>query len=88
MPFPPEPPSKRPIGAYRLLAPTAAVRVSQLCLGCMNFGDQWEDALGKCDQKTTEAILDYFYDAGGNFIDTANNYQVSLEHQEISSQFI
>jgi len=31
--------------------------------------------MGKCDKKQTEAILDYFYEAGGNFIDTANNYQ-------------
>lgn len=34
--------------------------------------------MGKCDQKQTEAILDYFYDAGGNFIDTANNYRMSM----------
>lgn len=31
--------------------------------------------MGACDQKTTEGILDYFYEQGGNFIDTANNYQ-------------
>lgn len=32
--------------------------------------------MGECDKKTTFEILDYFYEAGGNFIDTANNYQV------------
>ncbi|KAJ8060629.1 hypothetical protein OCU04_010938 [Sclerotinia nivalis] len=31
--------------------------------------------MGACDQKQSEEILDYFYSAGGNFIDTANNYQ-------------
>ena len=31
--------------------------------------------MGKCDRKTSFEILDYFYDNGGNFIDTANNYQ-------------
>lgn len=31
--------------------------------------------MGTCDQKTVEDILDYFYQQGGNFIDTANNYQ-------------
>jgi aryl-alcohol dehydrogenase-like predicted oxidoreductase len=31
--------------------------------------------MGVCDQKTTEEILDFFYESGGNFIDTANNYQ-------------
>lgn len=41
----------------------------------MNFGNAWESFMGACDQKTTEGILDYFYEQGGNFIDTANNYQ-------------
>ena len=31
--------------------------------------------MGACNQKTTENILDTFYESGGNFIDTANNYQ-------------
>jgi aryl-alcohol dehydrogenase-like predicted oxidoreductase len=31
--------------------------------------------MGACDQKTTEEILDFFYESGGNFIDTSNNYQ-------------
>jgi aryl-alcohol dehydrogenase-like predicted oxidoreductase len=41
----------------------------------MNFGDAWTQLMGKCDKKTVFEILDYFYDQGGNFIDTANNYQ-------------
>lgn len=32
--------------------------------------------MGVCDKNTTFEILDYFYESGGNFIDTANNYQV------------
>ena len=31
--------------------------------------------MGECDKKTTFDILDYFYENGGNFIDTSNNYQ-------------
>jgi predicted aldo/keto reductase-like oxidoreductase len=31
--------------------------------------------MGAMDQKTVEEILDFFYEQGGNFIDTANNYQ-------------
>ncbi|MBE3047376.1 aldo/keto reductase [Candidatus Bathyarchaeota archaeon] len=31
--------------------------------------------MGACDKPTTESILDFFYEQGGNFIDTANNYQ-------------
>ncbi|TVY47646.1 Norsolorinic acid reductase A [Lachnellula occidentalis] len=73
--WPPGPPIRRPLGTYRILAPNASVRVSPLCLGSMNFGDAWQSHMGKCDKKQTEAILDYYYDAGGNFIDTASNYQ-------------
>lgn len=31
--------------------------------------------MGECSKDTTFEILDFFYDQGGNFIDTANNYQ-------------
>ena len=41
-----------------------------LCLGAMNFGDAWEETMGKCDKKTTFEILEFFYEQGGNFIDT------------------
>jgi aryl-alcohol dehydrogenase-like predicted oxidoreductase len=68
-------PPKSPLARYRLLAPSAAVRVSPLCLGTMNFGTRWGHHMGECDRTTTEAILDYYYDQGGNFIDTSSNYQ-------------
>lgn len=71
----PEPP-KSLLGHYRLLAPTASVRVSPLCLGTMNFGTAWNDAMGECSKETAFEILDYYYQNGGNFVDTANNYQV------------
>lgn len=60
---------------HRILSPTAGVRVSPLCLGAMNFGDAWKDMMGECNKQTTFEILDYFFENGGNFIDTANNYQ-------------
>ena len=69
----PQPPTL--LGYYRLLAPSAGVRVSPLCLGAMNFGDAWKGFMGECDKPTSFGILDAFYEAGGNFIDTANNYQ-------------
>jgi aryl-alcohol dehydrogenase-like predicted oxidoreductase len=74
-PLPAAPQPKGPLGRYRLLSPTASVRVSPLCLGAMNFGDAWKGYMGSCDKETTEAILDFYYDQGGNFIDTSNNYQ-------------
>ncbi|GKT80107.1 norsolorinic acid reductase [Colletotrichum tofieldiae] len=73
--LPMAPPPKSPLARYRILSPTASVRVSPLCLGAMNFGDAWKGYMGTCDQKTVEEILDFFYEQGGNFIDTANNYQ-------------
>jgi len=75
MAFNPPAKPKTALGHYRMLAPTASVRVSPLCLGSMNFGDAWKDFMGECNQQTSEEILDFFYESGGNFIDTANNYQ-------------
>ncbi|KAI1409937.1 Aldo/keto reductase [Hypoxylon sp. FL1857] len=31
--------------------------------------------MGTCDKESSFELLDYFYSQGGNFIDTANNYQ-------------
>jgi len=64
------PVAKSLLDFQRVLSPNAGVRVSPLCLGTMNFGDAWEEMMGKCDKKTTFEILDYFYEQGGNFIDT------------------
>ncbi|KAB2581059.1 Norsolorinic acid reductase A [Lasiodiplodia theobromae] len=75
MAFPIPPPPKTALGYHRILSPSAGVRVSPLCLGAMNFGDAWKGFMGECDKKTTFEILDYFFENGGNFIDTANNYQ-------------
>jgi aryl-alcohol dehydrogenase-like predicted oxidoreductase len=41
--------------------------VSELCLGTMYFGY-------RTDERTAFAILDRFLEAGGTFLDTANNY--------------
>lgn len=69
-PFGEAPKAKSLLDFQRVLSPTAGIRVSPLCLGAMNFGDAWEGLMGKCDKKTTFEILDYFYEQGGNFIDT------------------
>ncbi|KNC97827.1 uncharacterized protein SPPG_06823 [Spizellomyces punctatus DAOM BR117] len=77
----PEPPTK--LGYYRLLSPSASVRVSPLCLGAMNIGTAWGDFLGPVTQEDAFKLLDYFYESGGNFIDTANNYQDEQSEQWI-----
>ena len=51
---------------YRVLGRTG-VRVSPLCLGCMNFGDD-------ADEAASFAIIDQAMDAGVNFLDTADVY--------------
>jgi aryl-alcohol dehydrogenase-like predicted oxidoreductase len=71
------------LGRHRILSPTAAVRVSPLALGGMNFGDAWKSFLGECTKETTFELLDYFYEQGGNFVDTAVNYQFGESEQWI-----
>ncbi|MEM9191680.1 MAG: aldo/keto reductase [Myxococcota bacterium] len=55
---------------YRMLG-RSGLRVSELCLGTMSFGDQW--GFG-ADEQTSHQVLDAFAEAGGNFLDTANKY--------------
>jgi aryl-alcohol dehydrogenase-like predicted oxidoreductase len=69
----PEPPTE--LGRYRILSSTAGARVSPLCLGAMSIGEAWKEFMGSMDKEASFKLLDAFYDAGGNFIDTANNYQ-------------
>ena len=67
----PAPPPKTLLARHRVLAPTAAVHVSPICLGGWNFGNASKDILGECNKDTVFQILDYFHDQGGNFIDTS-----------------
>ncbi|PYI02683.1 Aldo/keto reductase [Aspergillus sclerotiicarbonarius CBS 121057] len=81
--FAPAPKPASLLGYHRVLAPTAGVKVSPLCLGAMNFGTTWKDFMGECDKEQSFALLDAFYKLGGNFVDTSNNYQ-----QEESEEWI
>ncbi|KAJ8586322.1 Aldo/keto reductase [Rhizopogon salebrosus TDB-379] len=68
-------PSSR-LSRYRPLSPNAGVHVSPLQLGAMSIGDKWDKfGMGSMDKPSSFKLLDAFYEAGGNFIDTANNYQ-------------
>ncbi|KAL2834456.1 NADP-dependent oxidoreductase domain-containing protein [Aspergillus cavernicola] len=69
----PEPATE--LGRYRVLSSTAGIRVSPLQLGAMSIGDAWEGMMGSMDKESSFKLLDAFVEAGGNFIDTANNYQ-------------
>lgn len=56
---------------YKLLG-RSGLKVSELCLGTMGFGqaNPWG-----IPQKESFDIIDAFANAGGNFLDTANRYQ-------------
>lgn len=73
--FRPAPEPATPLGRYRILSSTAGVRVSPLQLGAMSIGDAWSQFMGSMNKEQSFALLDAFVAAGGNFIDTANNYQ-------------
>jgi aryl-alcohol dehydrogenase-like predicted oxidoreductase len=68
----PEPPTD--LGRLRVLSSTAGIKVSPLALGAMSIGNAWS-SMGHMDKEASFRLLDYFAEAGGNFIDTSNNYQ-------------
>ena len=55
---------------YKLLG-KSGLRVSELCLGTMTFGEDWGWGSSK---EESRKVYDAFLEAGGNFIDTANVY--------------
>jgi aryl-alcohol dehydrogenase-like predicted oxidoreductase len=55
---------------YKLLG-KSGLRVSELCLGTMTFGEDWGWGASKDESRQ---IFDTFVEAGGNFLDTANGY--------------
>ncbi|KAJ7282042.1 NADP-dependent oxidoreductase domain-containing protein [Mycena rebaudengoi] len=71
-----EPSAPTKLGHYRLLSPLAGIHVSPIQLGAMSIGDKWANmGMGAMDKESSFKLLDAYYDNGGNFIDTANNYQ-------------
>ncbi|KAJ6579612.1 Aldo/keto reductase [Mycena vulgaris] len=80
---PPAPPPTK-LGVYRTLSPLAGIHVSPLQLGAMSIGDKWGAmGMGEMDKESSFKLLDAYFDNGGNFIDTANDYQ-----DESSESFI
>ena len=59
---------------YKLLG-KSGLRVSELCLGGMTFGEDWGSMLPGASKDEAKKIFDLFVSKGGNFIDTANVYQ-------------
>ncbi|KAI0700083.1 aryl-alcohol dehydrogenase [Cytidiella melzeri] len=74
--FVPAPPPPTKLGRYRQFAPRAAIHVSPIVLGGMSIGDKWAAyGFGAMDKQSSYKLLDAYFEAGGNFIDTASNYQ-------------
>lgn len=55
---------------YKLLG-KSGLRVSELALGTMTFGEDWGWGASR---EVSQQIFDTYANAGGNFVDTANNY--------------
>ena len=55
---------------YKLLG-KSGLRVSELCLGAMTFGEEWGWGSSKDESRK---VYEAFIEAGGNFVDTANKY--------------
>ncbi len=64
---------------YRIFGERTGLRVSELALGTGNFGTNW----GGADPADARAIFDAYRDAGGNFLDCANFYQLGQAEETL-----
>lgn len=78
---PPNPPTK--LGRYRVLSPNAGIYVSPIQLGGASIGEKWSSWRGEMNKESSFKLLDAYYDAGGNFIDTCCSYQEGTSEQFI-----
>jgi aryl-alcohol dehydrogenase-like predicted oxidoreductase len=76
-------PDGRTTMRYKLLGPSG-LRVSELCLGTMSFGDVW--GFG-ADERESHRIMAAYAETGGNFIDIANKYHEG-QSEEIVGRFL
>jgi aryl-alcohol dehydrogenase-like predicted oxidoreductase len=68
---------------YKLFG-KSGLRVSELALGTMTFGEEWGWGVNKVKSKK---VFDRYANAGGNFIDTANRYTEGTS-EEYVGEFI
>lgn len=75
--FTPSNPPSTKLGILRQLSKRAGVHVSGFQLGAMGLGEETALAasVGQMNKEMAFAMLDAFWDKGGNFIDTAGIYQ-------------
>ncbi|HEY9774136.1 MAG TPA: aldo/keto reductase [Planktothrix sp.] len=75
----------RSLASYYLLG-RSGLRVSPLAFGAGTFGSKWGDHWS-IDKATAKSILQRYFEAGGNFIDTADTYHEG-ESEEITGGLI
>lgn len=68
--FAPVLPPESKLRRYRRLSPNAGVYVSPIQLGGMSIGDKWD--MGAGSKEDAFKLMDAYFEAGGNFIDTAS----------------
>jgi aryl-alcohol dehydrogenase-like predicted oxidoreductase len=68
---------------YKLLG-RSGLRVSELCLGTMTFGEEWGWGSSKDESR---AVFSAFAEAGGNFLDTADFYTAGTS-EKLLGEFI
>jgi aryl-alcohol dehydrogenase-like predicted oxidoreductase len=68
---------------YKLLG-RSGLRVSEICLGTMTFGEVWKWGASK---EESRKIFDTYAEAGGNFLDTANRYNEG-QSEEYVGEFV
>ena len=64
---------------YKLLG-RSVLRISELCLGTMTFGEDWGWGASGDESRT---IFETFAEAGGNFIDTSVNYTNGSSERQV-----
>lgn len=69
---------------YTAFGRKTGLRVSEFCLGTVNFGTRWG---GGADREEARAIFDRFAKAGGTFIDASDSYQ-SGQAEEMLGDFL
>ncbi len=62
---------------YKILG-NSGLRVSEICLGTMTFGQEWGTG---ADYQESKNQFNLFLEKGGNFIDTANRYTEGTSEQ-------
>ena len=63
------------------------LKVSQICLGCMSFGEKTQNLPWTLDQEKTDIIIKKALDLGINFFDTANCYGAGTSEKFIGNSF-